>query len=71
MPFTQTLYLGASGKIPILQELYNKISQEFDCEFVAAADVVETSKADGLHLDPPEHQKFAKAIAEVITKRKL
>ena len=54
-------------KSQALAGLYSEIAKKLDCYFLDAADFGETSPIDGIHLDPKNHEKLAKAVVEKIT----
>ena len=53
-------------KSKYLIEIYNFISQEFNCDLLDLNSIVETSKIDGLHYDIENHQKIANALLDYL-----
>jgi lysophospholipase L1-like esterase len=52
-----------SKKLP---GFYREFARESGALFLDAGTVVQTSKVDGIHLDPEEHRKLAEAVAGII-----
>lgn len=65
-PELELFYGGGEQVSHQLAHAYRVIAQSFDCAFLDAAKVVEASKIDGVHLDPPEQRKLALAIKDVV-----
>jgi len=65
-PELALFYGGGEQVSHQLAHAYRVIAQSFDCTFLDAAKVVEASKIDGVHLDPPEQRKLAFAIKDVV-----
>ena len=51
-----------------LAPYYKEIADRLGCEFFDAASVACPSPVDGLHMDPSEHEKLARALAEKVQK---
>jgi lysophospholipase L1-like esterase len=49
-----------------LPPFYRQFAQETDALFLDAGTIIKSSTIDGIHLDPEEHRKLAKAVAEII-----
>lgn len=49
-----------------LKEIYMKIAEEYDCDFLAASDVAVPSPIDEEHLNEEGHKALAKAILEKV-----
>ncbi|MFP3089207.1 SGNH/GDSL hydrolase family protein [Treponema sp. TIM-1] len=54
-----------SKKLP---GFYRQFAQEWGAEFLDAGKIIQSSKADGIHLDPEEHYQLAAAVADIIKK---
>jgi lysophospholipase L1-like esterase len=52
-----------SGK---LSPLYRQLARECGALFLDAGKVIQTSAADGIHLEPEDHRKLAAAVAEIL-----
>jgi lysophospholipase L1-like esterase len=49
-----------------LSPLYRQFARECGALFLDAGGVIQTSAADGIHLEPEEHRKLAAAVAEIL-----
>lgn len=49
-----------------LKEVYQKIAERNDCDFLAASDYTRASEADREHLDEKGHRQLAKAIYKLV-----
>ncbi|MDR2798777.1 MAG: SGNH/GDSL hydrolase family protein [Treponema sp.] len=49
-----------------LAHWYRAFALERGAAFLDAGKVIQTSKADGIHLDPEAHRKLAEAVAEIV-----
>jgi hypothetical protein len=65
-PELALFYGGGEEVSHQLAHAYRIIAQSFGCTFLDAADVVEASKTDGVHLDPPEQRKLALALKDIV-----
>ena len=66
---SDNLGLGCHGdpnKSHKFSEHYKRISEEFDCHFLDAANLCKPSEADGVHLDQQAHESLAVAVAGLI-----
>jgi len=52
-----------SKKLP---SYYAQFARETGALFLDAGKVIQSSKIDGIHLDPEEHRKLAQAVADII-----
>ena len=59
---------GDPNKSHGFSEHYKRVSEEFDCYFLDAAEVCEASETDGVHLDQDAHLRLAIAVAGKIDK---
>jgi lysophospholipase L1-like esterase len=57
---------GAEKKCAGLALEYEKVCSDTGCHFFNAAEVVTTSKIDGIHLDADQHAVLGQALAKVI-----
>lgn len=48
-----------------LSEIYKKVSQIYNCEFIDLNKIVSVSSEDGLHLEPEAHKKIAEKIKNI------
>lgn len=51
-----------------LKGVYQKIANQYHCDFLAASDLAEASKTDMEHLDAENHRKLAEAVFRIIRK---
>lgn len=58
------MFEGAEEKSRGLSVWFERIAAEQGCAFMDAGRVIVSSPIDGIHLDPPEHFKLGKAVAE-------
>lgn len=49
-----------------LAPFYRQLAKESGVAFLDAGTVIQSSKADGIHLDPEDHRKLAEAVAAII-----
>jgi len=61
---------GGVKKSLQLAEKYRQKATELECEYLDAGALIHPSKKDGIHWEPAEHSKLAKAIAEKIQNMK-
>ena len=66
MAITSQLISASIEKSKCLIEIYDFISQEFNCDLLDLNSIVETSKIDGLHYDIENHQKIANALLDYL-----
>lgn len=59
---------GAIEKSKDLAENYKHVSNKYSCHFLDSAEIITSSKVDGIHLELEAHQKLGEAIAEKIRK---
>jgi lysophospholipase L1-like esterase len=55
-----------SKKLP---RYFKEFAEESGVDFLDAGKVIRSSKVDGIHLDPEEHQKLAAAVAAAVKKQ--
>lgn len=56
-------FTGAGDKSIGLAQAYRDIAAELDCHYFDAASVIAASPADGIHLDPDQHEHLGIALA--------
>lgn len=49
-----------------LSPLYRQLAKESGAFFLDAGTVIQTSKIDGIHLEPEDHRKLAEAVAAIV-----
>jgi lysophospholipase L1-like esterase len=59
-------FTGGVEKSRKLAPYYENVSKKYGCRFFDAGSVIQSSKLDGLHYDPPDHKKLGKAAAEFV-----
>jgi lysophospholipase L1-like esterase len=57
------MFEGAEVKSRRFSEHYQRIAQEYGCEFLDTAQVIVSSDLDGIHFEGSEHQKLGRAVA--------
>jgi lysophospholipase L1-like esterase len=61
------LFDDASAELSLrIPDLYGQVAERHGLEFFDAAEVVEPSDLDGLHMDPENHGKLAAALANKV-----
>jgi lysophospholipase L1-like esterase len=55
--------VGLSKKLP---PMYRALAAECGAAFLDAGKFIKSSSADGIHLDPEDHRKLARAVAESV-----
>lgn len=65
-PLLALFYAGGEATSRRLAETYRMIASSFDCLFLDAAQTVEASDTDGVHLDPAAQRKLALAVKEIV-----
>jgi len=61
-------FMGGIEKSKKLAMHYKTVAQEYECAFFDTATVIQSSKVDGLHIDPEDHEMLGKSVAEVVKK---
>jgi lysophospholipase L1-like esterase len=54
-----------------LSGFYARFARETGAEFLDAGKIIQSSRTDGIHLDPEEHHILAAAVADIIKKMTL
>ncbi|MCV2218167.1 SGNH/GDSL hydrolase family protein [Thauera sp. Sel9] len=57
---------GGEAKCIGLAAAYRKVCDEAGCHFFDAGSVTASSRVDGVHLDPEQHEAFGKAVSNVV-----
>jgi len=57
------MFEGAEVKSRRFSEHYQRVAQEYGCEFLDTAQVIVSSDLDGIHFEVSEHQKLGRAVA--------
>jgi lysophospholipase L1-like esterase len=57
------MFEGAEVKSRRFSEHYQRVAQEYGCEFLDTAQVIVSSDLDGIHFEISEHQKLGQAVA--------
>ncbi len=61
-------FTGGVEKSKKLAKHYKMVAQQYGCEFFDTAAIIQTSKIDGLHVDPEEHRVLGEQVAELVKK---
>jgi lysophospholipase L1-like esterase len=59
-------FSGGVEKSKKLAPYYEKVAKKYGCPFFDAGSVIQSSKLDGLHYDPEDHEKLGKAVAGLV-----
>jgi lysophospholipase L1-like esterase len=62
----QDMFAGADEKSRSLGASYSLMAEEYGCAFLDAGEVVETSRRDGIHLDPDALPVLGSAVAAAV-----
>ena len=57
-------FSGGVEKSRELAKHYRVIAEQYGCDFFDTGTVIQSSRLDGLHIDPEDHRKLAQALAE-------
>jgi lysophospholipase L1-like esterase len=61
-------YANSSEIIKKLPELFKKVAEKYNCNFINAQDYILSSKLDGVHFDSNSHKKLAEIFKIEILK---
>lgn len=61
-------FAGAEARCAGLAEAYRSICSALECDFFDAGSVIESSSADGVHLDREQHLALGEALAEPVAR---
>jgi lysophospholipase L1-like esterase len=59
-------FIGAKEKSRRLAEYYQRITDEYQCEFFDSSTIIVSSDTDGIHWEATEHEKLGKALAPIV-----
>ena len=59
-------FSGGVEKSIKLAPCYKGVADGYGCRFFDTSSVIHTSKLDGLHIDPEDHDKLGQAAAEIV-----
>ena len=59
-------FIGAEQKSRRLPQYYQRITDEYQCEFIDSSTIVVSSETDGIHWEASEHEKLGKALAPIV-----
>ena len=45
---------------------YKKVSEQYGCAFLDTSGIIQSSRLDGLHIDPEDHAKLAASLANLV-----
>ena len=65
------MFAGGTQKSRQLSQHIQRGAELWGCAFLDTAQVIVSSEVDGVHLDPGEHRKLGKAVAEIVEKMDL
>ena len=66
--FFEDMLAGGYEKSLRFSECFGKIAEKLQCTLLDAANVIKSSKVDGIHFDQPDHAKLGTAVADVVRK---
>ena len=59
-------FIGAEQKSRRLAEYYQRVADEYQCEFFDSSSIIVSSATDGIHWEASEHEKLGKALASIV-----
>ena len=59
-------FQGGVEKSKKLAAYYKSVASAYGCLFIDTSTLIQSSKLDGLHYDPEEHQKLGLAVADMV-----
>lgn len=60
-------FTGGVEKSQKIARHYKSISEQYGCKYFDTAKVIRSSRIDGLHIDPEDHEKLARALTDLVT----
>jgi len=60
------MFESAVAKSKRFSQHYQRVAQEYGCEFFDTSQVIVSSNLDGIHLELSEHQKLGQAVAKIV-----
>ena len=70
-PFYGSFYENAIARSKEFPRYYKEVANRYGCIFVNAAEYIQPSILDSVHLDPEAHRRLAEVVADVIPFDKL
>ena len=62
----EEMFKGGREKSQLLGKYYRKKALEMGCQFLDAAEFIQSSDLDGIHFEREEHRKLGEAVGEKI-----
>ena len=56
-------FSGGVEKSAQLAKHYKRIAEQYGCSFLDTAEIIRSSRIDGLHIDPEDHERLAETLA--------
>jgi lysophospholipase L1-like esterase len=66
MSYFSEMFEGGAEKSLKFGEYYKRVAEERGCEFMNTAEIIKSSRTDGIHFEITEHKKLGKTVAEKI-----
>jgi lysophospholipase L1-like esterase len=60
------LFAGGAAKSRRFSHHFRRIADQYRCEFLDAAEIVQVSRMDGIHYDLPDHARLGVTLAEKV-----
>ena len=60
------MFKGGNQKSQLFRKYYRKKALEMGCQFLDAAEYIQSSDLDGIHFEREEHCKLGEAVGEKI-----
>ena len=60
------MFEGAGPKSLLLGQHYRVVAEQYHAAFLDTATIIRTSDIDGIHLEPPEHARLGRAVAQEV-----
>ncbi len=60
------MFENAVAKSKRFSQHYQRVAQEYGCEFLDTSQVIVSSNLDGIHLGLSEHRKLGQAVAKIV-----
>ncbi len=61
-------FTGGIEKSKELPSYYKTIAEQYGCHFLDTSTVIQSSRIDGLHIDPEDHKTLGKEVAKIVQK---
>ncbi|NBR20614.1 MAG: hydrolase, partial [Proteobacteria bacterium] len=62
----EEMFKGGSEKSQLFGKYYRKKALEMGCQFLDAAEFIQSSDLDGIHFEREEHRKLGEAVGKKI-----